>query len=333
MKIKKLLEHKIEGGRNSGARNILPHGSRIFVSFLYDKGSFYESVLKCLNIEDFSVVWEYKHPHVIFSLLISQHGTLIASFMNGNVKAFQLETGNIEWEFKVEGTNIGMLSNESEGKIVFSRLHQPQTTWCIDTENGNTLWNVPVSDHSYVPHIWQNKVYNTAGHYIFCTSFANGSTIWENKEPDTYLTNNHIFKDLVIASGHGKFNGYDLQTGQLRFTAQTGSGKAIGSMVSQNDCIYFGDESGAFYCYQITGTAATLQWKIQTGAAEVRRPAIIDGERLFIAAEDFGFLCIDKHTGATILAKKAKGKGSAIAIHENKVYFATKMTLFAFEMQ
>ncbi len=335
MKIKKQLEHKIAGGRNSSCRKIFIHGDKLYISFLYDKGGFYESLIQCLRKDDFTVLWEHSYRHVVFSLFVSQHDTLIASFMDGKVKCLDLESGADLWEFE-SGCNIALISNESDGKVIVSGLSEGKTTWCIDAANGNVLWKTPNRGHSYVPIIHGNKIYNTVDHTIFCTNFEDGSAIWENREPETYLTNIHVFRDFVIATGHGIFNFYDLSTGSICGSAQTGTRDAIGWMTSENDRIYFGDEGGFFHCYKVhqSGSEVELEplWKINAGHG-IKRAAVIEGDHLYVAVENFGFLYLSKDKGEIVLEKKIKGEGSFLVLEEDKIYFGAKMSLFQFEIQ
>lgn len=333
MKIQKQLEHKI-AGRNSSCRGIVVADGKLYVAFVYDKEGFYESLIQCLDSSDFTILWEYSYRHVVFSMFISQQDTLILDFMNGQVKAFDLENGTVLWEFETQGTNIGIISNEMEGKVVVSGIHTGPTSWCIDTATGALRWKSGKKGHAYVPVIHGDKVYNTEGHEIFCLNFSDGALVWENREPETYLTKIHVFNQVVIATGHGILNFYD-QSGKLLGTTRTGSSKAIGFIVSEEDKIYFGDEGGCFYCYQLEATPeevkASQAWKIEMQAG-ITKPAIMEGHRLYIAVEDYGLLIVSKDSGEILLEKKIKGKGAHIAVDKDRIYFGGKVSLGRYQL-
>lgn len=324
MDIKTTKEYKLKGERNNKPRQPLIWNDKLYVIFVYDKKGFTESRIQCLSLDKFNLLWEYQLSHVINNILISDNNTLIASLMNGSVVSFNLENGQEVWRFTTEESNIGPISNEYKHKIIVSGIQARATsTWCIDTINGNVLWKQSNTGHSYIPKIYDDLIFNCIGNDIFCMNLENGLIIWRQNEPSTYLFNPKIFKQFVIASGHGIINIYDLQLGQMLTRIETGEQSSIREIINDEENIYFGDENGYFYSYNLSNLNAKLNWKLQTGGKIQTIPAI-SGQNIFLLNDASKFFAIDKISGEPVFEKKIKGEGniSGVTLANDKIYFS-----------
>ena len=324
MDIKTTKEYKLKGERNNKPRQPLIWNDKLYVIFVYDKKGFIESRIQCLSLDKFDLLWEYQLSHVINNILISDNNTLIASFMNGSVASFNLENGQEIWRFTTEESNIGPISNEYKHKIIVSGIQARATsTWCIDTINGNVLWKQSNTGHSYIPKIYNDLIYNCIGNDIFCMNLENGLIIWTQNEPSTYLFNPKIFKQFVIASGHGVINIYDLRLGQMLTRIETGEQSSIREIINDEENIYFGDENGYFYSYNLSNLDAKLNWKLQTGGKIQTIPAI-SGQNIFLLNDASKLFAIDKNSGEPVFEKKLKGEGniSGVTLANDKIYFS-----------
>lgn len=324
MDIKTIKEYKLKGERNNKPRQPLIWNGKLYVIFVYDKKGFTESRIQCLSLDKFELLWEYQLNHVINNILVSDNNTLIASFMNGSVVNFNLDNGRELWKFKTEESNIGPISNEYEHKIVFSGIQSSAaSTWCIDTTDGNVLWKQSNRGHSYIPKIYKGFVYNCIGNDIFCMQLENGITVWTQNEPSTFLFNPKILGQFVIASGHGVINIYDLQLGHFINKIETGEQSSIREIINDEENIYFGDEKGYFYSYNLSNLASKLNWKLQTSGKIQTIPAI-NGQNIFLLNDDSKLYAINKESGIPLLEKKIKGEGniSGVTVLHDKIYFS-----------
>jgi outer membrane protein assembly factor BamB len=254
MKIKNILEYKLNGERNNRPGIPLISYDNVLVIFVYDKKGFTESKIQCLSIDSFSLRWEYVHPHVINNLVVSASGNLLASCMDGEVLNLGMQDGAVIWQYKTTDDNIGSISNEVNSRIVFSGIQGSQWTWCLDTNKGTELWKVKNSGHSYQPYIFENKVLNSIEHQLFCLDLSSGRTIWKASESKAYLFNPIVANNMAISPGHGLINFYNIESGKLMSTLRTGQpigdrDSSIWRITADEDSIYFGDARGIFYCY------------------------------------------------------------------------------------
>jgi len=324
MDLKIINEHHLKGERNNRPRRPLIWNDKLYVIFVYDKKGFTESRIQCVSIDQFELVWEYTLSHVINNILVSSNDTLLASCMNGSVLCFNLENGQKRWKFETEESNIGPISNEYKNKIVFSGIQsRAASTWCIDTIDGSVLWKQSNKGHSYIPKIHKDKLYNCIGNDIVCLDLENGLTVWTQNEPSTYLFNPKIVGQFVLASGHGIITIFDIQSGQLVNRIETGERSSVREIIDDEACIYFGDEKGYFYSYDLSNLKAKLNWKLKTDGAIQTIPAT-DGQYVFFLNDDSKFYVINKKSGTLVLEKEIKGEGniSGVTIANGKIYFS-----------
>lgn len=324
MDIKVVKEYKLKEERNNRPRQPIIWNDKIYLIFVYDKKGFTESKIQCLNLKSFELIWECQISHVMNNILISSEKTLIAGCMNGIVLSFNLDSGQEIWKFKTDESNISPVSNEYDKKIIFSGIQATTaSTWCIDIRNGTTLWKQPNNGHSYIPKIHNELIYNCIANDLFCLNLKDGSLNWSQHEAKTYLFNPKIFKQYIIASGHGIVNIYSQITGELVLGIDTHEKSTIREIISDNENIYFGDEKGYFYSYNISQSEAKLNWKIATEGSIQTIPGLLN-ENIFVFNDASKLFCIDKVNGEIKKVKKIKGEGniSGITINDGRIYFS-----------
>lgn len=326
MNIKLIKEYKLQGERNNRPRQPLIIENKIYLIFVYDKKGFVESRIQCLSLDNFELIWDYTHDHVINNIIQSNDNNLLASCMNGIVLKFDSNNGNEIWRFTVDKSNIGNISNEYEDKIVFSNVQSSKgLTWSIDVKNGSIIWQQPNNGHSYIPIIYNNYVYNCIANNIYCLNLKDGTEVWKQSEEDTYLFNPKIFNEHIICSGNGIVNFYDLNSGKLVNHLKTEGKGVIKNIIKEEKNIYFGDSEGYFYCYSINNSEIILNWKVKTNGAIESIPEIIN-EYVFLINNDSKLIVVEKSNGVIVVEKKIKGEGGISGIVENngKMYFSCK---------
>lgn len=302
MNIRQTFEYKLKGERNNRPRKPIIFGDKLFVIFVYDKRGVTESRIQCLSTSDFNVLWEFTLGHVINNVVLLENRTLLASCMNGKIICFNITNGEIIWEYATSDSNIGAISNEANGRVVFSGIQRGKKTYCIDTNIGTILWEVENTGHSYIPIIYKENIFNTIGNDLYCLDLKTGSTLWKSTEPRTYLFNPKIFQHFVLASGHGIINAYEIASGQIVSSIEVPLSKfdgasAIREVVSDAENIYFGDAAGNFYCYKMNDKEFVLKWKVETKGPIESIPVLLD-EHVLIINNGLQLLGINRKSGA-----------------------------------
>lgn len=340
MKIRTVLEYKLKGERNNRPGIPLIFSDKLFVIFVYDHKGLTESRIQCLNTTDFTLIWEYIHPHVINNHVLSETGSLLASCMDGEVLNLNIRDGALIWKFKTTGGNIGPISNAVNSRIVFSGIQGTQCTWCLDTINGSQIWKVKNSGHSYHPYIFEDKVLNSIKHELSCLDLYSGNTIWKVSESKTYLFNPIVAGNMAIASGHGLIGFYNLESGKSVSTIYTGQlikarESSVWRVTADESAIYFGDEKGLFYSYSfpelnsfsIFGLRnrkdASQKWKIETQGTIESIPGFFQ-DSVLVINNGKQFLRIDKSNGHILQEIKIKGEASisGVTVYNDMIFYS-----------
>lgn len=323
MEIKVLKEYKLAGFRNNKPRKPLIFEDKIYIIFVYDKKSFVESKIQCLSLDNFDLIWEYTHNHVINNIIISSEKTLIASCMNGKIISFDLDKGTELWRFETNESNIGMLSNELNGKIVFSGIQSKTTsTYCLDIQTGVLKWKQKNSGHSYIPKIFNAFVFNCIGNDLFCLNLSDGEVLWSQHEASSYMFNPTVFKDFIVSSGHGIINFHDLEKGNLIIKIDTGLRSSIYKFFFHDSYLYFANEKGIFYCYEISENRAQLKWQVDT-THTIEAEALLIDKNIFLLNHYPKLMVLNIDNGDLVCEKRTKGPSdtSGVVFYHNKIYY------------
>ncbi len=136
-----------------------------------------------------------------------------------------------------------------------------------------------------------------------------------------------ILRFFALIKIPGKFYILDSQKGELLYEREA-KGKLYNEAVFEKDRMYIGDadavidaRAGNMTCYEITSdNALTEIFSVNVGGG-VSTKAVIDGDRLFFAAEDNYLYCVDKNTGEERMPKKkTKGICRNIVVHGNELF-------------
>ena len=327
------LTHKLEKERNVTSKLPIVSNGKLYIPYHYDKAGFFESKIVCLDTSTFNVVWEYTHPHVVMGLAASESGEIVGTFMGGNVLSFKPETGEILWDYSNGRTGFGTISNISDNRVIFTINSHPNfATVCLDVRTGEELWISENANHSYTPSIIGDKVYQSSKNTLMCRSLVTGETTWSSEEKRTYVFNVVAIDDMVAVGGHDLVNIYGT-SGKLLTSITTGSKQSsIRAFVYESGRLYFGDESGVFYCYtielgknylQVSTVEAKLAWKYEGKGKIESTPALYDGS-IYIVTDAENLLCLNAMSGEVEAELPTAGKAniSGVRIYEGDIYTA-----------
>lgn len=146
---------------------------------------------------------------------------------------------------------------------------------------------------------------------------------------DEWISNVALLDDsrMLAAHIHGKFYILDSQKGEL-ICAREAKGKLYNEMVFEQNRMYVGDadavidsKAGNMTCYEMTSDHDFAEiFSVNVGGGVSTR-AVIDGDRLFFAAEDNYLYCVDKNTGEELVPrKKTKGICRNIVVYGKELF-------------
>lgn len=163
---------------------------------------------------------------------------------------------------------------------------------------------------------------------IFCLDKMSGEVRWAYGK-DEWISNIALldYNRMLVEHIHGKFYIMDLQNGELICTKEA-KGKLYNEAVFEKNRMYIGDadavmdsQAGNMTCYEMTSQNDLTEIFSVNVRGGVSTKAVIDGDRLFFAAEDNYLYCVDKNTGEELMPKKkTKGICRNIVVHEKRLF-------------
>lgn len=305
MKPTKLKEYKFSGKRDITSRRPLIIEDKLIILFNYNVDGFPHNEIICLNVHNFSILWKYENSFVGNNILKTPTNNILISYMNGRLIEIDLKTGSPVEKFDLAMKRNGQTSNLYKNKIIISGIQGTEEIICFDFNKRQVLWRVYNQGHSYIPFIYEDKVYQCAEDNIVCLDLISGSTIWKSSKKANYNFNPNNFQSNIVVGGHGIINFYNSINGKLLLQINTGLEETIYKIISDENAIYFGDTSGIFYAYEITETknligtktlTAKLKWKFNSKGAIQSIPEFLGSKIIFIN-DDKKLICLDKKHG------------------------------------
>lgn len=117
----------------------------------------------------------------------------------------------------------------------------------------------------------------------------------------------------------GEFYILDSQKGELLYEREA-KGKLYNEAVFEKDRMYISDADAVIDARAGNINALTEIFSVNAGGG-VSTKAVIDGDRLFFAAEDNYLYCVDKNTGEERMPKKkTKGICRNIVVYGNELF-------------
>ena len=213
----------------------------------------------------------------------------------GALTAFDVATGAVKWSWPGDGPGYGspivadfggvrQLITITQGKVVG-----------VDISNGALLWERPFvsgnSTNSTTPilHGQQVIVAGNGGPTVAFTIARNGSqwtttTVWENAEVQSRLTNGVIVGDLffgISTRNAGQYFGVDARTGKTLWTSP--GRQAVNAAIEKaGDFLISLEDDGDLVVARSSQTAFDEVRKYKVAEGDTWAEAALSGNRIFV---------------------------------------------------
>lgn len=212
-----------------------------------------------LNKETGSVKW-YQNIGKAYSKPVIVDNTVIISFSNGDLYAFDLNTGSIKW--KLELSYSGEISEINQNKIC---IGSGNICYCINIKNKEILWEFETSGKiTAAPMIEKNSVYfGSWDGNVYSLDLSTGTLKWTFKTGWGIDTKPYISDGMVfVGSNDNNFYALDEKSGDLVWYFTCKSGIHSSSDV-YGEYVFFGSDDGRIYALnKINGD---LSWSFSPG--------------------------------------------------------------------
>ena len=275
--------------------------------------STFDSVLLELKVKTQEVRVVFEENHVVRTAGIHENGKIYLTTFKGKAYCVNLD-GSVCWGTELCPKNASFKMALDGDRFYVSDF----AVFCLDKNTGEILWKNETCQKKNNCNIVYNDNYIYGGELggsVFCLDKFSGEVRWTYGK-DEWISNVALLDDsrMLAAHIHGKFYILDSQKGEL-ICAREAKGKLYNEMVFEQNRMYVGDadavidsKAGNMTCYEMTSDHDFAEiFSVNVGGGVSTR-AVIDGDRLFFAAEDNYLYCVDKNTGGELMPKK-KTKG------------------------
>ena len=313
-------------------------GDKLYFSLALGLSAF-DSVLLELDLKTQEVRTVFEEKHVMRTAGIHENGKIYLTTLKGMAYCVNLD-GSICWSAELGSTNASFKMALDEDRFYVSDY----SIFCIDKNTGEIIWkNDTFKAKSNCNIIYdENYIYGgESGGHVFCLDKFTGNVCWAYGKDEwisnvTLLDNNRLLVNHI----HGKLYILDAKSGELICTKKS-KGYLYTVPVFENTRMYIADadavinsKSGNMTCYEWTSETDFKEiFSVKAGGG-VSTKAVIDGNRLFFAAEDNYLYCVDKNTGEELMPKK-KTKGicrNIIVCEEQLILLSDKGQVECFEI-
>jgi outer membrane protein assembly factor BamB len=195
--------------------------------------------------------------------------------------------------------------------------------YCLDTSNGNVLWDFDTTDVWSTPMYDSGKIYfGTQGDKFYCLDAGTGDEIWSEFHSENVDSSPNMYDGKVF---YGDYDGVlhckDADLGYPHWSYPTGD--AIRSSPAiYSYAIYFGSQDHKFYCINADG--GYKEWEFTTGDSISSSPSMCYGN-VYFGSNDNKVYCLNADYGDKIWEFETSGGiYSSPAVEFGRVYFGSK---------
>lgn len=286
----------------------------------------FDSVLLALNLKTQEARVVFEENHVVRTAGIHENGKIYLTSFKGTAICVSLD-GSICWVTELSPKNASFKMALDGDRLYVSDF----AVFCLDKNTGEILWK----NQTYQVKNNCNIVYDDKyiyggelGGSVFCLDKFTGDARWAYGK-DEWISHIAMLdrSRMLVEHIHGKFYILDSENGELICTKEA-KGKLYNEVVFEDSRMYIGDadavtaaKAGNMTCYEMDlHNDFTEIFSVNVGGG-VSTKAVIDGDRLFFAAEDNYLYCVDKNTGEERMPKKkTKGICRNIVVHGNELF-------------
>jgi len=241
--------------------------------------------LYCKNLFNRRTVWNRTVKDAVYGSIIDNNRLIIGSG-DGQLTAYNLYTGDIEWRYD-SGGRFTAVPTCADG-----RIYQPSNDgiiFVVDAEDGTELYRVstdgPVNNAVSV----YDRVYgaDVLGN-VYCFEPENGEVVWKNTLDGPVWTSPAVGNKLLYV-GHsgGELVALDLATGRIKWSFDVVEVIKASAIVA-GEYVIVGTMGGKLY--SLRADDGTLVAKRELGGG-LAFPPVTDGESIYVAARNGRIIC------------------------------------------
>ena len=304
MAIKKQWEYKIKGLRQAivSADGVLMDG-QLYFELCYRKGSFFESQLIRLNLNEREPEALFARPHVIRSMGIALEGRFYFNAFSGMMYCINGADGRVIWETSLGDGNPDWHICVDGGRL----FAYNQVMYCLNRETGEILWRSGQNPEHANCHILirgDRLFHGVSGGPVYCMEKSTGNMLWQYGEKQYVRSCAFLDKRTLMAcTAGGSILLLDAEDGALLSEVNTGGALYMEPLIREGK-VYLGNDNGDMVSWEFGADRGLVESFRYRAGQKVSTPAVLDGEALWFGTEDGYLYCLDAGSGKERTKKK-----------------------------
>lgn len=217
--------------------------------------------------------------------LLTVNGIVYAGSDNGQIYAFDAQSGKILWQRKQKANSLRAIV----GGIIYSLNQEANTLCALDATNGATLWQRSLAQPIDNMQVAQGIVYVNTGNaafpaILYALRASDGVLLWQdNRPPNTLdtlnISNGRVYDAPLYEASDGTHKPQtitvlDAASGRVlwHLTIPTRDGFVRGGIAELNGTVYFSTNHGSVYAVQ--SSTGQVIWHTSQSASGLADQAI-----------------------------------------------------------
>lgn len=201
----------------------------------------------CLDKGTGDLLWEFETFGSHSSAPVIADGRLF--FQSGGLCALDTATGDMVWEFW-SGSWATLSPAVGAGRVF---APAGKELYCFDAGTGKRLWTVKTGRLNQTPVLIGARLFFSRGETIVCLDASDGRMLWRSKVGSDLSRIAAAGDCLLSAGAAGPVRAHRIETGEVRWTLDTGVQPVGFSIVPEGRVIITSDK---LYCCDVeTGTS------------------------------------------------------------------------------
>ena len=258
----------------------------------------YEAILGSQNIAGVHRIWTAStHSSILFSSPTVANGLVYVGAANGQLYAFNAETGQQEWVFKTGGplysspavANGLVYVGSSNDELYAFNAETGQQEWVFKT--GGAIYSSPVVANGLV-YVGSND------HKLYAFDARTGQGKWSASTGGAIsYSSPAVANGLVyIGSSDHKLYAFDAESGKQKWTASTGN-QILSSPAVADGLVYIGSNDDKLYAFN--AETGQKKWSIAVGGRVFSSPSVVNGI-VYVGSNSHYIYAFDARTGRQI---------------------------------
>lgn len=262
-----------------------------------------DGYLRAVNATSGELIWRYKARSWIRSEPVIHNGLIYISSLDFSLYAIDAGTGRKIWEYK---TDRGVYSSPiiSEGIVYVGS--KDSSLYAVDALTGELEWRFKTGGQVNANPVVKNGIVyvGSVDGRFYALNAKTGGLLWRTS-PENEIFSNALFDNelLYFINSGSRLQVVEAQSGDNILNLDVG--RTFSSPIKNKNVLYVPEKFNSLISFDLE--TLRVNWRFEI-AEEIESIPVIDGDSLYLGANDTYFYSLDLHSGRVKWKFKTNGK-------------------------